>query len=380
MTTNNGHHQLNGEILTVSRLHNYYQFKNISWFIFVLLFGLVLWLWILRIVNGGGQMVVGHQVDQELGHFAASPPSQQFDPQYGEICTISRWASFSNGLIHNMVMEACTIILRLTLEHFGKIKLKYLSCGRFLFSMDFNQMLLRTVGTHLSTSPSEQGLPQDTVTHHSELSTPQDTQQFYKIVPQDHPQHCHPAQDQSSKDFQQYHNATARKDYQQFDTVQESQELQHFQGGQQTQDQDRQSQDYHGVEGSQMVDHPSQETGNLHQEVARQQQHQDPQQFRMQLEEMIAARQENDHRADFRKEVWTQSPRELHCIQRLALTGALYAILYESGPKFHFCFSSLIPLSKQLTKSMQLMQHSAYDGVYQCLQDILLCLSSGIKK
>jgi len=224
MTANNGHHQMNGEILTVS-----------------------------RIVNGGGQMVVGHQVDQELGHFAASPPSQQFDPQYGEICTISR-----------------------------------------------------TVGTHLSTSPSEQGLPQDTVTHHSELSTPQDTQQFYKIVPQDHPQHCHPAQDQSSKDFQQYHNATARKDYQQFDTVQESQELQHFQGGQQTQDQDRQSQEYHGVEGSQMVDHPSQETGDLHQEVARQQQHQggqDPQQFRMQLEEMIAARQENDHRADFRKEV-----------------------------------------------------------------------------
>lgn len=242
MMTNNGHHQLNGEILTVS-----------------------------RIVNGGGHVgVVGHQGDHELGHFASSPPSQQFDPQYGEICTISR-----------------------------------------------------TVGTHLSTSPSDQGLAQDTVTHHSEVSTPQDTQQFYRIVPQDHPQqHCHPTQDQSSKDFHQFHNAT-RKDYQHFDTVQESQELRHFQ---QSQDQNGQSQDYQGVE---TVHHPAQRTqesgdlrqevargvgGDLHQEVAREvggDLHQevgrgvgqDPQQFRMQLEEMIAARQENEQRTDFRKEV-----------------------------------------------------------------------------
>ena len=174
--------------------------------------------------------------------------------------------------------------------------------------------LLRTVGTHLSTSPSDQGLPQDT-THHSELSTPQDTQQFYKIVPQDS-HHCHPAQDQISKDFHHFHNAS-RKDHQQFDTVQESQELRHFQGDEQQSPDDHQTQEsqhrYHGgVEGTQMVDHPShktQETPDLHQELARQftgvqvQGGQDPQQFRMQLEEMIAARQENDHRADFRKEV-----------------------------------------------------------------------------
>jgi len=228
MTANNGHHQLNGEILTVS-----------------------------RIVNGGGHLV--GQGEPELGHFASSPPSQQYDAQYGEICTISR-----------------------------------------------------TVGTHLSTSPSDQGLPQDT-THHSELSTPQDTQQFYKIVPQD-PQQYQAAQDQSSKDFHQFHNA-ARKD-QQFDTVQESQELQHFQSGQQLQDghqtQENQHQ-FHGFQGSQTVDHPTHkthETPDLHQELSRQFPGggvqgggQDPQQFRMQLEEMIAARQEMDHRADFRKEV-----------------------------------------------------------------------------
>ena len=47
------------------------------------------------------------QGDPELGRFASSPPSQQYDAQYGEICTISRcehqsplfflnqiWASF----------------------------------------------------------------------------------------------------------------------------------------------------------------------------------------------------------------------------------------------------------------------------------------------
>ena len=54
-----------------------------------------------------------------------------------------------------------------------------------------------------------------------------------------------------------------------------------------------------------MVDNPSQrtqETEDLHPEVARGV-GQDPQQFRMQLEEMIAARQENEHRTDFRKEV-----------------------------------------------------------------------------
>ena len=166
-----------------------------------------------------------------------------------------------------------------------------------------NCVLLRTVGTHLSTSPSDQGLPQDT-THHSELSTPQETQQFYKIVPQDL-QHCHPAQDQnaSSKDFHQFHNA-ARKDNQQFDTVQESQELQHFQVGG-----DHQTQDgphlYYGVQGSQPVDQPPHKTPDLGNTMYSHgvQGGQDPQQFRMQLEEMIAARQEIDHSADFRKEV-----------------------------------------------------------------------------
>ena len=49
---------------------------------------------IFRIVNGGGHLgavQVSQQAEQELaGRFGSSPPSQQFDPQYGEICTISR--------------------------------------------------------------------------------------------------------------------------------------------------------------------------------------------------------------------------------------------------------------------------------------------------
>ena len=38
-------------------------------------------------MNGGGHNI---GQDQELGRFASSPPSQQYDAQYGEICTISR--------------------------------------------------------------------------------------------------------------------------------------------------------------------------------------------------------------------------------------------------------------------------------------------------
>ena len=229
--------------------------------------------------------------------------------------------------------------------------------GKIFVAIASNEILLRTVGTHLSTSPSDQGLAQDTVTHHSEVSTPQDTQQFYRIVPQDHPQqHCHPTKDQSSKDFHQFHNA-ARKDYQHFDTVQESQELRHFQ---QSQDQNGQSQDYQGVE---TVHHPAQRTqesgdlrqelarglgGDLHQEVAREvggDHHQevgrgvgqDPQQFRMQLEEMIAARQENEQRTDFRKEVdWAKTNKQTNKHHVTALLILLKRTLTSSLATFDF--------------------------------------------
>ena len=192
---------------------------------------------------------------------------------------------------------------------------------------------------------------QDTVTHHSDLSTPQDTQQFYKIVPQDHPggQYSQPSQDENStsKDFYHFHNNGARRDHQHFDTVKESQELQQFQGntqpsgecheqeGHKPSGEGHHQHQYHGGQGSQSVEHQPQETvsrhqdvgkqgvQDLHQEVGRQvqdlhqevgRQTQDPQQFRIQLEEMIAARHEHDQRADFRKEVVEiHSGKKLKC-------------------------------------------------------------------